>query len=119
MMAWSLSMGIIGCVLLVSTPMRPLPVWRFLLGFFTISVAFPVGRGTTLSLYTKLLPLKLQGAGQGVILAVGAGARILGPFWAVCAFYFKFGGLLVFGVSAMLFAVCLYLVSAYYPQLKT
>lgn len=72
-----------------------------------------------MSLYTKLLPLKLQRAGQGVILAVGAAARIVGPFWAVCTFYFKFGALLVFGVSALLFALSLYLVLAYYPQLKT
>lgn len=119
MVAWSLSMAVLGSVLLISTPSKRLPAWRFLLGFFTISVAFPVGRGTTMALYTKLLPQKLQGPGQGVILAVGAIARILGPFWAVCSLTLPHGSLLVFGFLSSLFALCLCLVvSQYHTLLK-
>lgn len=71
-----------------------------------------------MALYTKILPKEFQGAGQGIILAVGAVARIFGPFWAVCALTNKLGALLVFGFAASLFAVCLCLVVIHYPRLK-
>lgn len=116
--AWSLGLGALGYMLLVSTPDKPLPVSRFLSGFMVISVAFPVGRATTVSLYTKLLPLKDQGTGQGIILAVGAVARILGPFWAVRAFMFQNGGLIVFGATAGLFMGCLGLMGIFYSMLR-
>lgn len=105
----SLAVGAAGFTLLLSTPARPLPVARFVAGFLTISVAFPLGRATVVALYTKLLPMAWQGAGQGVILAVGALARIVGPFWAVRAFEFWLGGLVVFGATASLFLATLML----------
>lgn len=118
MMGWSLSLGALGYVLLVSTPNKPLSQRRFLYGFMAISVAFPVGRATTVSLYTKLLPLKDQGIGQGIILAVGAVARILGPFWAVRAFLLENGALIVFGFTAALFMGSLALMGAFYSKLQ-
>lgn len=116
--AWSLVLGAMGYLVLLSTPEQPLSPLRFLNGFILISVAFPVGRATTLSLYTKLLPLKDQGTGQGIILAVGAVARILGPFWAVRAFLFQYGGLIVFGATAALFLGCLGLMGFFYSMLR-
>lgn len=118
MTGWSLALGAVGYLLLVSTPDKPLSVGRFLSGFMVISVAFPIGRATTVSLYTKLLPLKDQGTGQGIILAVGAVARILGPFWAVRAFLFDNGGLIVFGATAVLFMSCLALMGTFYSMLQ-
>lgn len=117
MMIWSLSMGALGSILLISFPSYPLPAWRFLLGFFTVSVAFPVGRGTTVALYTKILPREIQGTGQGVILAVGAIARIFGPFFAVYALNVPVGSLFVFGCAAFMFAACLCLAVIYYSVL--
>lgn len=118
MMLWSLSMGTLGCILLISFPSSPLPSWRFLLGFFTISVAFPVGRGTAMALYTKLLPMDLQGTGQGIILAVGAIARILGPFWAVYALTVSIGSIVVFGCAACIFASCFCVAVMNYTALR-
>lgn len=116
--AWSLGLAAVGYMLLVSTVDSPLSVSRFLSGFVVISVAFQVGRATTTSLYTKLLPLKDQGTGQGIILAVGAVARIVAPFWAVRAFLFENGGAIVFGATAGVFMGCLALMARFYSMLQ-
>lgn len=92
---------------------------RFLSGFLLISLAFPVGRAAILSLYTKVLPQKSQGVGQGIILAVGAVARIVGPFWAVRAISSMSGAMLVFGCTALSFAVCAAFVISWYSKLAT
>jgi MFS transporter, ceroid-lipofuscinosis neuronal protein 7 len=115
--AASLVIGAAGFSLLLSTPGRPLSVARFIAGFLTISVAFPVGRAAVIALYTKLLPRAWQGGGQGVILACGAAARIVGPFWAVRAFSLRLGGLVVFGATAGLFLATLAALAAAYPAL--
>lgn len=57
----------------------------FLIGFSLLSVAFPVGRASCVALYTKKLPKHMQHVGQGVLLAVGGIARIVGPFPAALA----------------------------------
>jgi MFS transporter, ceroid-lipofuscinosis neuronal protein 7 len=114
----SLVTGVLGFCLLISTPQHQLSVPRFLAGFMAISIAFPLGRASVVSLYTKILPLAWQGSGQGAILAVGAVARVLGPFWAVRAFDFRFGGLIVFGATACLFAATLALLSVTYRSLR-
>jgi MFS transporter, ceroid-lipofuscinosis neuronal protein 7 len=115
---WSLGIGALGFAMLVSTPEFPLGYMRFLAGFLVISVAFPLGRATVIALYTKILPHAWQGAGQGVILAVGALARILGPFWAVRAFDNIFGDVIVFGATAALFLVTLCMFVATYASLR-
>lgn len=117
LVTWSLVIGAAGFSLLLSTPEKPLGVPRFLAGFLTISVAFPLGRATVVALYTKILPLPWQGTGQGIILAVGAVARIVGPFWAVRAFSFWLGGLIVFGVTVLCFLITLLLVGLTYGSL--
>jgi len=47
---------------------------------------------------------------MGVMFALGAVARIIGPFWAVHGF-FRFGALAVFGSTAALFCVALFLIA--------
>jgi hypothetical protein len=69
-------------------------------------VAFPFGRGVCLSMVGKILGNQPQGAWMGVMFALGAIARIAGPFWAVTGYY-VFGSLVVFGSSAVLFGVSL------------
>ena len=54
----------------------------------------------------KILGSQPQGAWMGVMFALGAIARIAGPFWAVAGYYL-FGSLVVFGSSAVLFGVSL------------
>lgn len=114
--ASSLILGGTGFAVLCSPNM--LPVWRFLLGFAIISVAFPMGRASTVGLYTKLLPMHAQGTGQGVLLAVGAISRILGPFFAVGAIDSIGGGLVVFGGTAAAFMACLVAMCANYRRLN-
>lgn len=99
----SLLIGFVGYMLLVSLPGKTLAVYQFVLGFVFISIAFPVGRACVISLYTKLLPLEKQGTAQGIILAIGAVARIIGPFGAVKTFLWFAGPLVVFGGTATLF----------------
>lgn len=77
----SLLTGLVG-YLCLTFPLE-LSVVRFLTGFGLISTAFPMGRASVIALYTKLLPRERQGSGQGIILAIGAIARIVGPFWGV------------------------------------
>ena len=72
-----------------------------------------------MSLYTKVLPYRLQGGGQGAILAVGAVARIIGPFVAVAVFWSEMGGWLVFGASAAVFAVTAIIFRLSYNDLWT
>eukprot|EP00177_Eucheuma_denticulatum_P001968 GFKZ01003519.1.p1 GENE.GFKZ01003519.1~~GFKZ01003519.1.p1 ORF type:complete len:433 (+),score=33.65 GFKZ01003519.1:292-1590(+) len=118
MTLFSLGLGLVGFVLLVPGVGGAISECRFLYGFMVISVAFPVGRATTAALYTKLLPMKEQGRGQGVILAVGAVARILGPFCAVRAVGSGSGGLEVFGGTAVAFLACAGIMGVFYARLK-
>lgn len=113
--ASSVLLGAVGFVILTSVNI--LPVARFLTGFALISVAFPMGRATTVGLYTKLLPMHAQGTGQGVLLAVGALARIVGPFCAVRAVVDRNGALTVFGATAAAFLACLLGIVATYRRL--
>lgn len=75
---------------------------QFGLGFGIVTVAFPFGRGLCLAMVGKLLGDRPQGAWMGVMFALGAIARIAGPFWAVTGYY-AFGALAVFGSTALLF----------------
>lgn len=113
--ASSVLLGAVGFVILTSV--NTLPVARFLAGFALISVAFPMGRATTVGLYTKLLPMRAQGAGQGVLLAAGALARIVGPFCAVRAVVDRNGAPTVFGATAAAFLTCLVGIIVTYKRL--
>ena len=76
---------------------------RFIVGFCLISVAFPLGRGVTLSLFAKIIGKHKAGVYMGYMLAVGAISRCVGPFWAVQALIVS--PALTFGICAALFAV--------------
>jgi hypothetical protein len=71
-----------------------------------VTIAFPFGRGLCLSMVGKLLGDTPQGTWMGVMFALGAIARIAGPFWAVTGFYL-FGSFAVFGSTAALMLVAL------------
>lgn len=76
-------MALVGYAVLIDYKIRVIEPWRFIIGFGIISVAFPVGRGVTLSLFSRLIGNHDPGFYMGWILAIGAISRILGPFWAV------------------------------------
>lgn len=118
MMLFSIALGAVGYASLIYTEGFALHEHRFVSGFALISIAFPIGRATSMALYTKLLPMEGQGTGQGVLLAVGAVARILGPICAIQALLMEHGGLVVFGVTALLFSICAGVVLLGYSQLK-
>lgn len=90
---------------------------RFLLAFALVSIAFPLGRATVMSLYTKVLPMRMQGTGQGAILAVGAVARIIGPFGSIFVFGYEFGAAAIFGGTALLFLLSAVVFRLAYPVL--
>ena len=81
-------------------------VAQFLGGFGLVTVAFPFGRGVCLSMVGKLLGDRPQGTWMGITFALGALARIAGPFWAVHG-YQSLGALVVFGGTAALYGLSL------------
>ncbi|CAI2364145.1 unnamed protein product [Moneuplotes crassus] len=96
-------MGLIGYFVLLDFSPRIIEPARFVIGFCIISVTFPLGRGVTLSLFSKLIGKHKAGVYMGYILAVGAISRIIGPFWSVQSL--TVSPSLTFGVSAFLFLI--------------
>jgi hypothetical protein len=91
---------------------------QFGLSFGLVTVAFPFGRGVCLSMVGKLLGERPQGAWMGIMFAVGAIARIVGPFWAVTG-YASLGAVSVFASSALLFVVSLVAIRLLWPVLAS
>ena len=81
---------------------------QFLGGFALISIAFPLGRALVLSVFSQVIGPDEQGSLIGQLFAVGAIARITGPFWAVDALVY-WGPKVIFGGTAIVFAVSLVL----------
>lgn len=96
-------LGLVGYLVLIDYVDRVIEPLRFMIGFAIISVAFPFGRGVTLSLFSKLIGNHNPGMYMGYMLAIGAISRILGPFWAVQSL--TINPFLTFGVTAILFLV--------------
>jgi len=111
----SLCLGLFGFLFLIDYSPRVIEPWRFIVGFGIISVAFPFGRGVTLSLFSKLIGKHKAGMYMGWMLAIGAISRIVGPFWAVQAL--TIDPALCFGVTAALFAIILGLQIWFKPNL--
>lgn len=104
----SLLAGLLGSALLIDAPSGegPLALWRFFAGFALITVAFPFGRNVTLGVFSNVLGPGPQGRWMGVMLAVGAVPRILGPFSAMAALDLAgWHTWLEFGSTALLFVV--------------
>ncbi|GAB0493324.1 hypothetical protein MMPV_004604 [Pyropia vietnamensis] len=101
----SVVLGVLGYSALVSPPGAPPSLVRFLVGWAAISVAFPLGRASVVAAFSHALRGRPSGGYMGVLLAVGAVSRVLGPFWAVRAFLWRWGGVAVFGCTAALFVV--------------
>jgi ceroid-lipofuscinosis MFS transporter 7 len=109
----SLGCAALGWALLTLPPSRP----QFILAFTLVTIAFPYGRGVCLAMVSKLLGDTPQGAWMGLTFAMGAMARILGPFWAVYGF-FQFGAAAVFGSTAALFCTALLAMAAFWRRLS-
>jgi len=112
----SIVLGILGYGCLVDVPRLSLPLWRFMSGFALVSIAFPISRAVVVGLYSKVIGPRPQGTYMGILFAVGAVSRILGPFYAVESFVAG-GPLLVFGGTALLFTACLAVVFACYGSI--
>ena len=84
MLLSSLIVGLVGSLFLLDSPFdEKLPAWRFLLGFCLSQVAFPVGRNVCLGVFGNILGPVNQGRWMGLIFAVSAIPRAIGPFVAV------------------------------------
>lgn len=77
----SIIIGFLGSVLLIDLPLdKTLPVWRFLLGFSFITIAFPIGRNVVLGIFGNVLGEVNQGKWMGFLMAISAFPRVIGPF---------------------------------------
>ena len=105
----SVLIGFVGSVLLIDRPFNAtLPVWRFLLGFGLITVAFPIGRNVVLGIYGNLLGEVNQGKWMGAIFAVSAFPRVVGPFVSLDLLKaVKWQTWLEFGICAVFFGLTL------------
>eukprot|EP00956_Cyclotella_meneghiniana_P032372 scaffold88678_cov79-Cyclotella_meneghiniana.AAC.2 len=81
----SIVIGLLGSLLQMDIPQieRVLPINRFILGFILATMAFPIGRNVVLGLFSNILGPVSQGRWMGVIIAVSAVPRALGPFLAL------------------------------------
>ncbi|GMH99384.1 hypothetical protein TrST_g8949 [Triparma strigata] len=117
MLVLSLVLGLVGSLLLIDSSEEFLPLPRFFLGFAIITVAFPFGRNVTISIFSAVLGEVEQGFYMGLMLAVGAIPRALGPFWAILSLKLAadedtgmYHTWLEFGTSSFLFVASLLLV---------
>jgi hypothetical protein len=123
MLILSLILGLIGSVLLIDDKENFLPLPRFFLGFGIITVAFPFGRNVTISIFSAVLGEVEQGFYMGLMLAVGAIPRALGPFWAILSLQLASGEggryhtWLEFMTSSTLFCLSLIVVVVSYKTL--
>ena len=101
----SSAMGFIGYFILMDFSPRIIEPARFIIGFCIISITFPLGRGVTLSLFSKLIGKNKAGVYMGYMLAIGAISRIIGPFWSVQSL--TVSPSLTFGITALLFLISL------------
>lgn len=96
-------MGLVGYFILMDFSPRIIEPVRFIIGFCIISVTFPLGRGVTLAMFSKIIGKHKAGVYMGYMLAVGAISRIIGPFWSVQSL--TVSPSLTFGISALLFLI--------------
>eukprot|EP00956_Cyclotella_meneghiniana_P018560 scaffold30993_cov50-Cyclotella_meneghiniana.AAC.4 len=87
---------------------RVLPMYRFILGFSLSTMAFPIGMSVVLGLYSNILAPVNQGRWMGVIFAVSAVPRALGPFLALEALEaVDWRTWLEFGLCSLFFLIAL------------
>jgi ceroid-lipofuscinosis MFS transporter 7 len=63
--------------------------WKFVLGCVPLIFGLPLNLVAGASLYSKLLPMPVQGIGQGFRRSMFSVAAILGPLWAGSALAFR------------------------------
>ena len=81
MLIMSIFAGFLGSVMLIDLPFnRTLPMWRFLVGFSFITVAFPIGRNVVLGIFGSVLGEVNQGRWMGILFSISAFPRVIGPF---------------------------------------
>ena len=85
-----------------------LPVWRFLLGFGLITIVFPLGRNAVLGLFGNILGETNQGRWMGIMFAISAFPRVVGPFISLqLLISVDWQTWLEFGICTCLFATTL------------
>ena len=106
----SIVIGLLGSILQMDIPQieRVLPMHRFILGFSLSTMAFPMGISVVLGLYSNILAPVNQGKWMGVIFAVSAVPRSLGPFLALEALEaVNWKTWLEFGLCSLFFLIAL------------
>ena len=94
-------MQLLGFVMIIDYVPRVIEPIRFIVGYCFICVAFVPGRGICFTLLFKIICKNKAGNYMGYMLAFGALARGLGPFWAVQSLLIS--PTITFGSCALLF----------------
>ena len=111
-----LLLGGVGWLLLIDYQRRHINLPMFFVGYVLISMSFPIGRNVVFTMLSKILGPCRAGGYMGWMLAVGAVARMLGPFWAVQSLTFSIK--LGFGVTAGLFFIGMLLLGCFWKQCR-
>lgn len=106
----------VGYLLSIDYEYKQLEMARFLIGFVLIAISFIVGRGVTLSMFSKMIGSHQAGVYMGYMLGIGAISRIVGPFWAVQCL--EIGVYLTFGITAAAFFVAIICMLVYWKAMN-
>jgi len=106
---FSILVGFGGSLLSVDLPFsQTLPVWRFILGFGLLTIAFPLGRTAVLGIFSNVLGETNQGQWMGIMFAISAFPRVIGPFASLqLLISVDWQTWLEYGICAGLFAMTL------------
>ena len=109
-------MQLFGFILIIDFVPRIIEPIRFIIGYCLICVAFVPGRGICLTLLSKIIGKHKAGNYMGYMLAIGALARSLGPFWAVRSLLVS--PTITFGGWALLFLITIWVQIVCHSSLK-
>lgn len=111
-----LSTGVIGYCMIIDYSFRHINIAQFIIGFTFISISFPVSRNMVFTIISKILGPNKAGCYMGWMLAVGAIARMAGPFWAVQSLSVSLK--LCFGGTGILFLLAMLAVTIGWKELE-
>lgn len=83
MLLAALFINSVGWILMIDFEYHYVNKYMLIFGYVLISVGFPVARNLIYIILSKVLGPNRAGIYMGAMLAVGAIARMIGPFWAV------------------------------------
>lgn len=96
-----------------------LSVVLFSIGFFSMITSLPFSWVICSSLYSKILPMNIQGFGQGVRRSFESLAAVMGPLWAGAAFDLSSSYYPFYGVPLALVVMIIIMLLLSFKRLKS